>query len=225
LDIKYNFISIVVIGNFNPAILTFEFLTEVCKINLKKGQYLTPLQLPFPRELFFPDDKLNFLIDLDRLQIKETNMLKADDCKGPEIINKYLTKLPYTPIRATGLNFNSSIDMKSNEGKSLDTLIRKNEKDLLKIFNVDNINLKTNKIIENTAEFKTNEWEISFIIQDFKKSSINIKALDNRFILNHNIEVTASRGMTDSYKEITDNDKFISNLKIHTNTINRILNG
>ena len=69
MKISYNFISLIAIGNFNPAILSADFLKRVCKLDLGEPTEESPRNMPVFKHLKYQD--LQFIVDLNRLEIKD----------------------------------------------------------------------------------------------------------------------------------------------------------
>ena len=116
MNISYNFISLVAIGNFNPAIATLDFLTRVCELDLGELTKQSPKEMPMFKAFNFQN--LEIIIDLNRLAIKETEIKDISDTRGLGIFETYYGKLPYTPLVAVGVNINCNLipemDIKTN---------------------------------------------------------------------------------------------------------------
>ena len=102
MKLEINYKSIVVIGGFNPTILTPPFLSKFCSFSSShepEGQ-----TTPVISEIRFGN--IHFLMELNKFQI---DMQKVSDFgeKYPlDIMTKYLEVLQYTPIKLLGINFN-----------------------------------------------------------------------------------------------------------------------
>ncbi len=101
---KLDHVSCVVLGHFNPAILTPKFLTEKCGIpgakdKLGSGQYSRlASQVQY--------NGVEFLALPDRLQVNESGIEKYESSKVCKYTLDYLACLEYTPVAAAGVNFN-----------------------------------------------------------------------------------------------------------------------
>jgi len=100
-----NYINLVVLGNFNPNILTHNFLVAECGFNL--GNKPIKENPPMPVIASLEYDGISFFADLGRLQITEKNCKEPKQGKLPEYLATYLEKLPHTPITKCGANFSS----------------------------------------------------------------------------------------------------------------------
>ena len=67
MKISNNYISLVALGNFNPAIVTPNFLNEVCELNLGEPTSISPQEIPVHRQINFKNLVIN--VFLDRLVI------------------------------------------------------------------------------------------------------------------------------------------------------------
>jgi hypothetical protein len=103
MDFKNDYINLVVLGSFNPAILTHEFLVRECGFNLPSEPNSKGPAMPVVASLEYGN--LSFFADLGRLQIMEKNCTDPKESKIPEYLQVYLDKLPYTPITKCGANF------------------------------------------------------------------------------------------------------------------------
>lgn len=107
MRVVYNFISVVALGNFNPAIVSPRFLNDVCKLNLGEPDDQSPPEIPVHRSLRFQN--LKFSADMDRLQIIESEIKDIFRTRSLNIFNSYYENLPHTPLRAVGVNINCDL--------------------------------------------------------------------------------------------------------------------
>jgi hypothetical protein len=114
--INKNFITVVVLGAHNPQILTVDFLCqkgvldpnasgfEILKREKKFVDFLsTP---PFVR---LDLGTIEFIIQQERFQIKESSISEWSESKAVRIARKYFEVLPHTPIRVIGINLNIKV--------------------------------------------------------------------------------------------------------------------
>ncbi len=104
MKLAYNFVSLVVLGNFNPAIVTAAFLNKDCELNLGEPTDQTSPLIPVHRGFQFQN--LRFTVDMERLEILEIGINNISDAKILAIFDAYYKKLPYTPLSAVGVNIN-----------------------------------------------------------------------------------------------------------------------
>ena len=146
-----HYINLVVLGNFNPRILTHDFLARECGIKLGKKPLAENNPIPVVSSLDY--EKYVFFVDLGRIQITEKKCQNPEKSEIPNYLNIYLNKLKYTPITKCGANF--SYDVEVNEAK-----LNQIEKDISKnrlIFN--RVIRETGIILEVVFDIK-NENEI-----------------------------------------------------------------
>lgn len=91
-----NYINVVVLGNFNPSILTHDFLVTECGFDL--GGKPIKENPPMPVVASLDYDSFSFFADLGRLQITEKECENPKRSKLPNYLDTYLKKLPHTPI-------------------------------------------------------------------------------------------------------------------------------
>ncbi|RLC36333.1 hypothetical protein DRH29_04765 [candidate division Kazan bacterium] len=104
MKVENNFVSIVVIGNFNPAIATTEFVANVCDVTPEKIQQKSPEQIQVIRQLEFENFRLE--ITLERFVLVEKNIEDIYRAKVADFFGNYFKKLSYTPLKAAGFNIN-----------------------------------------------------------------------------------------------------------------------
>ena len=107
LSWKFNFANLTILGHFNPAILRHEFLLRNCKVDLGELVTTSPPELPLVSELRYTN--IRWFMDLDRMIVENTDLVKIEDFSAPPLAVWYLGILSYTPIRFAGININSEI--------------------------------------------------------------------------------------------------------------------
>ena len=105
MKILLNFKSVVVIGAFNPSILTPGFLKKCCEF--KTTHEPTGRTTPVASELSYGNTK--FLLELSKFQIAEKDPEGFESVFPLDIASKYLSVLEYTPLNMYGINFNCTI--------------------------------------------------------------------------------------------------------------------
>lgn len=148
MKVQNNFVNVVTLGNFNPAILKSSFLVDVCQINL--GTPTKENIIPIQSQIDFKN--ISFLACLDRFIVTDTNNSDFSKSEIPVYLGKYLSKLPYTPISACGINFN--IDISEVDEKKLQSILTADRTKLIKMLNVDEvvIGIASRCKLDNTQE-------------------------------------------------------------------------
>ncbi|MDP2646569.1 MAG: hypothetical protein Q8P24_16640 [Desulfobacterales bacterium] len=186
MDIRYNYISLVALGNFNPAIVTPDFLKKECGLDLGKVISESPSIMPIHKDIQFENIRLTF--DLTRLEFKETNFQNGRGSNLVNIFRIYYEKLPYTPIKAVGVNFNCEIIVEEADFKRLLDKIR-DPKTYLSFLNIDSIEVAEKSVYQKN----TKAWlGADFIVKNLKnfKRQISILKKNDTFNINYNFETT-----------------------------------
>lgn len=224
MDLKLNFVSTVVIGRFNPSILTVEFLKNECGIEIGEGKTVSPVQVPIAREIHFREKGTQFLADLERFQVRESEISDIAEARSPEFVKIYLEKLPYTPIVACGVNFAYTIHLEEADKKGFQTFLS-NEVVLFDLFQIDSYDLDTERSHVNSKDTFTSLWNLNFEIKEGLKSNIRIRLLegDNVYEMNHNIEAPNLDKDKEHLALITDN--LHENITYHKDIIDKFFKG
>ncbi len=107
MKLAYNFISAVVaVGNFNTSIITLSFLEE-CKLQFGKPVEMSAPEIPVHRGIKFKNIAFDVLID--KFIITENNPEKIDSLLVVDAFQEIFGLLPYTPLKAVGININCDI--------------------------------------------------------------------------------------------------------------------
>lgn len=224
MDLKLNFVSTVVIGRFNPSILTVEFLKNECGIEIGEGKTVSPAQVLIATEIHFREKGTQFLADLERFQVRESEISDIAEARSPEFVKIYLEKLPYTPIVACGVNFAYTIHLEEADKKGFQTFLS-NEVVLFDLFQIDSYDLDTERSHVNSKDTFTSLWNLNFEIKEGLKSNIRIRLLegDNVYEMNHNIEAPNLDKDKEHLALITDN--LHENITYHKDIIDKFFKG
>jgi len=188
MKLSYNFISLVAMGNFNPAILSSDFLQKVCELHLGQATPLTPPDMPVLRGLKFPEHE--FLIDLERLSLKEIKIKDIHKTKVIEIFRAYYRNLPHTPLGAVGVNINC--DFAVEEGNDIDSLSKriKDPSTYLDFFGVDEIDITQRSLHRRDQKiFMASDLRVENVKSLTRLINIK-KAGQNSFSVNYNCEAS-----------------------------------
>lgn len=185
MAISYNFISLVAIGNFNPAIVSPYFLNEVCKLNLGESTDQSPPDIPVHKRLGFQN--LRLTVDMSRLMIMEPEIPDITETKLVKIFKAYYEKLPYTPLTAVGVNINCDLLPK------IDTEIDSLQKQLfspqsyLKFFGSKKIDVTQRSLqTEIDKKWLSSNYRIENVRGLTRQITVTVK--QDSIILNYNYE-------------------------------------
>ena len=190
LEIKNNFVSIVTLGHFNPAILNKDFLEEnnILKFEKDPKITLTPIVCTVDYK------NLKIIVDLERFQIVENNILNFESNLILDFVYSYLDVLKYTPINTMGINFNFIITV-GDLNKIYNSEIWKK---ISESFKVKSCIFSVTKLIENDVE-TIKRINFGFDLLDFKSLNILIESIEeNSSVVNFNFEI----------KNITKDNRF-----------------
>ena len=204
-----DYINLVVLGNFNPSILTHNFLTAVCGFDL--GGKPTKENPPMPVIASLDYDSFSFFADLGRLQITEKNCENPKQSKLPTYLKTYLDKLPYTPITKYGANFSRNIEIREKKLNDIEQKLLKDRQYFCKALDVAEIQLEVIFDISDEAE-TIKRWILRTMAQsDESSTTMNVQRLeDSKIKIDFNYEVNLEKNreqvkkITDDYAKIYD---------------------
>jgi hypothetical protein len=199
-----NFISIVYLGNFNPAILNKDFLEKYGIIEFVEEPVIKPT--PFFTNIVYRN--LKFINDLERFQITEEKINNFKNNSVIKLSNEYLKILNHTPLKAMGINFNVNLKL-----DSLDKFTgRIKTKEIFNFFKIKKIILKNEIIYEEGIE-KNNSANLIIPLKKDKIIQINIQNInEGLFQLNYNFEIRELEKNLKNRDYIKDNfDKILDN--------------
>jgi hypothetical protein len=157
-----NYINVVVLGNFNPSILTHDFLVTECGFNL--GDKPTKENLPMPVVASLDYDSFSFFADLGRLQITEKECENPKRSKLPNYLDIYLKKLPHTPITKCGANFSYNVDIQETKLNNIEQNLSNNRQYFCKALDAAEIQIEVIFDISDKAE-TVKRWILRTIAQ------------------------------------------------------------
>lgn len=203
MDIHYNYISLVSLGNFNPAIVTTTFLKKECGLDFGKVVNESPSIIPVHKDIQF--ERIRLIFDLERLEFKETNIQNGKDSNLVDIFRVYYEKLPYTPIKAVGVNFNCEFLVEKGDLNSQLAKIS-NPKTYLSFFGVDSIEVSEKYVYQK----ETKIWlGADFIVRDLKnfKRQVSVLKRKDSFNINYNYEASNWSQENNSLNNFIENYK------------------
>lgn len=185
MHIKNNFLSVVTLGSFNPAILTPPFLREQ-EVWTSEDQPPKGTSSPVVSDIKFGN--ISFFVELERFQVMHHNVEQLNESPVVEAAHKYLSILRYTPLFLQGINFNINM-IEYEDNKEIKTLLE----DPISRFSsyLDNakeyqLDLKT---VIKEGKYDTQSANCKFYVKPGISTSINFKRVDTNLVLNYNYEV------------------------------------
>ncbi len=184
MAISLRFRNLVAVGNFNPAIITPSFLNEVCKLELGDPLKVTPPEVPVFTGITFRDFEIT--VDLDRLQVNELKVDNIAETRVIDIFKAFFTTLPYTPLKAVGLNLNCILKLPDTNRELVLERIR-DPHIYLKFFNVEELSANEKSIYrENDRVWLSSDYHIDNV--NGLTRTIHVLKRDNVLVVNYNCE-------------------------------------
>jgi hypothetical protein len=200
MEIKNNFLSVISLGSFNPAILTPEFLVEQKIFSFESP----PVGTTSPVISQIKSGNISLLVELERFQVMHD---AVDDFQKSPIVSissNYLDVLKYTPIFVQGINFNlnlknygDSVSLKKIFDNPIKTMV-----EYLHKFEEYLIDVKT-KVLKGRNE--TEAINCKYFIDAGISVAVNLKKEDKEVVLNFNYEVQNIKDDRSRLKNISDN--------------------
>ena len=151
-ELSKNFISFVALGGQNPQILNLDFLKaeNILPVNEEPFVSLLAQEKPMKKFVSVPGltnlvvGNVEFIVDEQRFQVRETGISQWTDAKVLDIAKRYFEVLPYTPLKLVGVNLNSTITFAtSEEAKTCQQLCLPQDSKLARIISGDNVSAST----------------------------------------------------------------------------------
>lgn len=211
-------INLVVLGSFNPAILTHEFLTHECGLDIMGEPISQNVGVPVLATLEY--GSMSFFADLGRFQVTEKNCSDPGASKIPCYLKTYLEKLPYTPLSKCGANISCNLEADSNRLENLGQWLKQDRQKFCDILQVEAVELdvsfftgKEECIKSCVLTTKRSEYNAG---TKMKVSEINKKSVKIDF----NYEVVGLDADKNLLASITD--EFTNVVDIFNEQINRL---
>jgi hypothetical protein len=97
--------NLTVLGHFNPAILTHEFLIDTCGFKeLGELESQSPQDISVVSEIVYP--RFRWFMDLNRMIVENRVLSGVEEFTAPRLGVSYLEVLPHTPVTVAGINLN-----------------------------------------------------------------------------------------------------------------------
>lgn len=210
MKVKNNFISVVSLGCFNPAILTPRFLKEKCGFETHlepKGRTMTVASV-------INYGSTSFVVDLERFQIKHSDV---DDFLRSTIVPvmvKYLTVLEYTPVEAIGINLN--YDITETDVAEVRKMLQESSNKFFQVMRLSEATTTYKQYRKSDGTQELIEFDIAGQIDQNTVERLNILIKNNSLQINYNHEIRNLEQNRDSIKRIeqdwhslVENDKVL----------------
>jgi len=209
---KNEYINIVVLGSFNPAILAHEFLVKQCSFALPKEPKTNTPPVPVFSSLEY--DKISFFADLGRLQITEKGCEDPKSSLIPRYLDTYLKKLPYTPVTMCGANFRNELTIKKSKLENIGEWLKNSRSMFCEILQCPAVDLEMTLTVESDKE-KINSWILRTKVKEYNASTMMkvsvIIGCDDKVKVDFNYEVgnldrdkNLIKSITDDYAKVVD---------------------
>ena len=185
MEIKNNFLSVVTVGSFNPAILTPEFLKEQ-KVWISEEYPPEGTSSPVVSDIKFGD--IAFFVELERFQVMHHNVEQLDKSPVVEAAHKYLKVLRYTPVLLQGINFNVTI-VEYEKNKAINALLEDPIHRFADYFEKAEEYLLDLKTVIREGISETQSTNCKFYLKPGISISSNLRRADTNLVLNYNWEV------------------------------------
>lgn len=185
MNFSVNYISLVALANFNPAIITPDFLINECRLEFGKPISISPIPIPVHRHIKFKEIEID--VNFDRLLIKEPGIKDIQKTSVLNTFDSIYSILPYTPVQAVGVNINFELVLEEKGiFEKIETFLG-NPENIRKFYEVDFIavNEKFN-LIKRTKEWFGSVYRIDNVKGLIRHISIDKKKIS--YIINHNYE-------------------------------------
>lgn len=184
MTITNNFVSVVTLGSFNPAILTPEFV---------KKQSIYQFEVPPEGETSPVISQLTFgnvrlLVELERLQVLEKDPDDFTTAKALSITTAYLNVLKHTPVLIQGINFNVTISNYA-ESQALACIFSDPVREIVKHLDTsDEYRIDVQTYLSNNIP-TTHSVTCKYFVEKGVSMAVNLKRSDSSVLLNFNYEV------------------------------------
>lgn len=197
IDYKNDYINLVVLGSFNPSILTHDFLVKECEFALGNEPSSKIPNVPVIASLDY--DNITFFADLGRLQITEKNCKDLKSSRLPIYLNTYLQKLPYTPITKCGANFSYNLTVENTRLENIEQWLRNDRNKFCESLQLKTVDLEVCFVVDDKQE-KIKNWVLRTKTEQYCASTmIKVSNIDGNGIkVDFNYEV----GNLDKDKEL-----------------------
>lgn len=196
-----NHINVVVLGNFNPSILTHKFLVTECGFALGNKPTKETPSMPVVASLEYDD--VSFFADLGRLQITEKNCKEPKQSKLPNYLGTYLEKLPHTPIIKCGANFSYNVEIEEKKLNQIEKKLSSNRQYFCTALDATEIQIEVIFSVNDKTE-TVKKWILRTNTQPGESSTIMTvqQAEDSKVRIDFNYEINLEKDR-EQVKKIT----------------------
>jgi len=204
LNYKNEYINLVILGNFNPSILTHDFLVKECGLKFEKEPIENTPRIPVVASLEY--DNINFLADLGRFQITEKECTDPVNSNVPLYLKTYLDKLPFTPISKCGANFSYVIEINEQKLRYLNDILSTDRNKIIEMLKIKEASIDIGFIFEDKHE-KINNFTIRTKVKENKATTlmkIQYQEVSNTIKTDFNYEISGLEKDKELIKIITE---------------------
>lgn len=167
-ELSNKYINLVVLGNFNPSILTHKFLVDECGFNL--GDKPTRCAPSNPVVASLDYDGISFLADLGRFQITEKKCTDPKSSQLPSYLSVYLDKLQYTPITKCGSNFRYDLTIEKSRAETIQQWLKNDRNEFCEILKLKAVDLEVCFVLDNKEE-KVRTWTLKTVRTEYNATT------------------------------------------------------
>jgi len=205
------YINLVVLGSFNPAILTHAFLVGECGFDLPAEPSNKGPGMPVVASLEY--ENLSFFADLGRLQIMEKNCADPKVSKVPQYVQTYLDKLPHTPLSKCGANLSCGLTIGSSRLGEVGEWVKRDRGKVCRALKLETVALGVDFVVQQASEV-VGSWVLRTKITEYEASTtlkVTVPESGNKVKVNFNYEVAGLdkdrarlASITESYRNLVD---------------------
>lgn len=179
---RANFKSVIVIGAFNPSILTPDFLVESC--GFASEHEPEGRTTPVTAEITYGNTR--FLTELNKLQIMVSSPQDFSLVFPIDMAIKYLHVLEYTPLNLIGINMNYTLFEANTSGlrESFSSALTAGE-----VLNVDPISAAVKLEKPNGEGLEFSEATVVYPVNNDIKGNLKLEIADKDLTVNCNFEI------------------------------------
>lgn len=212
MEMQNEYINLVVLGSFNPAILTHDFLIQECGLDIAGEPSAQIPNMPVVATVEY--DSLSFFADLGRLQITEKNCSDPKSSRIPSYLKTYLEKLPHTPLTKCGANFSYSLSVDTSKLESLAHWLKEDRQKFCETLQLEEVDLDVSFVVNKGTE-AIKSWVVGTKVREYdaytKMRVATLSRSDANTTIDFNYEITGLdadkdllRGVTVDYPKVVD---------------------